>query len=233
MFSKRLLLVLIALFIFSCHRRNDVTIYDTHFEILNGEVKQLNEIYNNFNKIETHITSFDKRGNAIQMREIGGYCGNCLTNFTYKYDGAGKKAAVIMAAGGRQQSYQCDTNGRVAEEGFNTKDYDFDKNDWAKRREVFKYNKEGYLIESASYQDTTRFSWTTYKYNRQHLLIETDEFNGIGNILLIRVTYNYLALDAIDNWLRRIVTIEHELKEDGHMRQIVTKDTEIRKVIYY
>jgi hypothetical protein len=229
--SKGLLLIL-ALFISSCHKRPNITIYDTSFEILNGKVKQLTDTYKNFNGIETHITSFDKQGNATQMQKIGGYCDRCTLTFSYKYDKNGKKTEVIMAARERQQPYKCYTNGRIVEERFNTKDYDFDKNDWAKRKEVFRYDDKDDMIELKSYDDSVHFSKTTYKHNESHFLTETNEFSENGT-LVIKVIYDYPLVDQHGNWVKEIIKIEHRLVENAHEKRTITKDTIIRKISYY
>lgn len=229
---KKNLLLLSMWLLLSCNQKN-ITIYDTNFEILHGRVRTLTEIFKNHDGIETHTTYFDKNGNAIKMLEIGGTCNKCELSFSYKYGRGERKKEVIMTGRYGQQPYACDSNGRIAEEKFDTKDYDFDKKDFAKKKEVFKYDARGYLKESASYDSTTRTYFTTHQYDSRGLLTKTNEFSGTMKKPYITVEYRYLILDKQGNWLKCATVLKYHILVESKMQETVSRDTQTRKITYY
>ena len=230
----RTILMVAILFLSSCQqpKTRAITIFETGYEILNGKVRELTEITSYNSKREIALTSFDQSGNAIKTWKTSIWKEPYTLQYKYLYNKRGKRAEVIMSAGDSEQPYKCDTNGHIAEERFNIKDYDFDKEDFAKRKEVFKYDSRGDLSECDSYFDTNRFTITTYKYNSRHFRIETDEF-GETKILQIKVLYNYPIVDKNDNWLKRTAILTRRVKENGHLKLSIEKDTVERWIVYY
>jgi len=199
-------------------------VYDNHFEILNGKVKQIAEITKKRYAIDTVIADFDVHGNITQTNTK--HDCDCLVKFAYKYDKNGKPTQATTMHGLFPHVYKYDKNGRVTEISQYTKELR-EHSDYITKQDKFfyKYDDAGYLIKCDRYLDTShRFSeW--FRYNDQHFLIEMDAFSGAGYLDEKKI-YKYQAIDAKGNWLKRTVSINMDNK-------LFETDTNTRKITYY
>jgi len=203
------------------------TTYDTQFEILNGNVKELTEIYKTqSNDLETDITTFDKNGNATQAKQIRAHqCG--IIKYSYKYDKNGKKLEITLNDGETSVTYKCDKNGHAAEVHIEAKEF------YIANIHLSKYDSTGNRIEMDSYRDKEHLFSTKYLYNGRHLLMEQDKLDT-GKRVVLRVIYSYQAFDEKHNWLKRVNNVEYYFGEIGGDNQPeVRKDTITRKITYY
>lgn len=233
----RLILVAATFLSISCykpHRPEDTTIYDTHFEILHGKVKQLTEISKVLNGTvgtQTDVTDFDERGNAIRTKKIGPACGACEVNFNYKYSNSGRKTEITMT-GGESHIYTCDKNGRISKEDLSALAALSESDDKSAKihANFYKYDANGNVIQRESYAETYYLSKYLYKGSSQ-LLVEEDVFPG-GKLLLDKTTYTYDIFDKHGNWLQRIAVESNYFNViDG--KPDIRRDTLIRRITYY
>jgi len=203
------------------------TIYDTQFEILNGRVKELTETYKTqSNDLETDVTTFDKNGNATQVKQIRAR-GSWTIKYNYKYDKNGKKSEITLSDGGRPVTYKCDKNGRATEVNLEAKEL------YVANTHLYEYDNTGNMIEMDSYRGKKHLFSTKFIYDGQHLLMEEDKLDT-NKRLTIRAIYLYKAFDGKHNWLKRVNNVEYYFEGiRGDNQPVVRKDTITRKITYY
>ena len=222
-----------------------VTVYDTMFELLHGRVKLLTEYsYPKYRDIDSVVTIFDKKGDAIERKTLGG-CSCTITMF-YKYDKQGKKVAINIKQDGEERIlktvYKFDRNNRLAEEITPTKLLDVIDST------LVKYDAAGNTIQKDHYRGTEH-GQLRFRYNDKNLLIETDRFDHdviVNNnpkpdtldkakIPNSRMVYQYKSFDAMGNWLKRLA-IDHQNPAvyfgDKPTDSVITT-VEVRKISYY
>ena len=181
------------------------TNYYEPFEILNGRVKQVKEMFEDVTsgKPEIVITNFDKEGNAIQTHEsvLGGDSNTTVYNYKYDKDGVRTEVAMMSAELG-DDIYQCDEYGRIARKSTRTDMVKNNSMEPLQEKSFYKYDEAGNMIEADLYLETElRFS-EKYKYNNKHLLLEKDAFSRAEKFA-DTTTYQYQSFDKNGNWTKR------------------------------
>jgi hypothetical protein len=216
MVSYKSALIFIILFTVACKGNDDyitTAIFGRYFseiEILKGHVKKLTQIYEAGGlDPKSEIIDFDSNGNQIQSKltNIEGVAG--IVKYTYKYESDGKKTII---PDDRFNLYKFEKNGHIAESisYIDNTIYDSCK---------FYYDSAGDIVESVDSFSKMKTNLTRYKYNSQHLLIESDEYQG--NKHIYKVNYEYKSFDEKGNWTQMVF----------HSKDITR--TVIRHITYY
>ncbi len=218
---KKLTLLFAVIFLLSCkksHKPIVTAIYDNHFELLSGKVKQIAEISNRlYSGMDTVIIDFDKQGKITQFKTGG----NRVVKCEYKYDKTGNPTEVTEKFGLFPVVYKYDKGGRIIESNQYTKELRENSDHILKQdKYFFKYNGDRQVIQTDYYFDTEHRLIEKYKYSDQHLLIETKLFSDKG-YLQEKAFYQYISIDDKGNWLKRI------------KKSVWKPDTITRKIIYY
>jgi hypothetical protein len=184
--------------------------YYEPFEILNGRVKQVKEMFEDVTsgKPEIVVTDFDKQGNAIQTHESVLRGDSNTIVYNYKYDKIGIRTEVaMMSAELGDDIYQCDEYGRIARKSMRTDMVKNNSMEPLQEKSFYKYDAAGNMIEADLYLETElRFS-EKYKYNNRHLLLEKDALSHDANFT-DTTTYKYQSFDKNGNWTKRARIIQ-------------------------
>jgi len=232
---KRSILIVSALLAVSCHQAPKpeiTTAYDTHFEILNGKVKQLQEMYREGKEAQsdTDINDFDIHGKLIRTKKAGS--SNGMIKYEYKFDKGGKKMELTVKNNQRlfPYNYKYDVNGRIIQQTIDTKMLKPNSDhELVQDRFFYKYDNTGNRIEVDYYFEQEHKYRILYRYNDKRLLLEEQYFYGDDKKPSNKITYRYTSFDEQGNWLRRI----GQVKDYGPIRQEISEPVVTRKISYY
>jgi hypothetical protein len=227
------ILIIIALCLVGCKRQNQRKTTNFLLETLNGQVKQLAEIWPCLPKdakvepnfCNTDTTVFNENGDPIRTAFVGG-----TSEFSYGRDSLGNKIEIRLDRD-HSQIYTIAANGRILK----YKEADF------KDYTLYKYDNKGNVIESINHWFSSRDSkWnidtTRYVYDNEHHLLEKKKQNKY----LSKIVYEYKSFDSKHNWTKRVshdtaiipFSMRSRLRYKKDSVYIMT-DTVSRKITYY
>jgi len=234
---------------FSCKRQKQRKTTKFLLETLNGQVKELDEIWlcppadpqSEFNYCFTNTTTFDENGDPIQTIFAGG-----PSKFTYGWDSSGNKIETRLDFD-HAHIYTIAADGHVLK--YKVADFD----DYT----LYKYDNNGDIIESIDHsfyansrnpdRDGSKYIYSNsptwhietrgFLYDNAHHLLEekiTDKQHG-------NMFYEYKSFDLENNWTKRVTHFRSIIPLNVRRRLgcklqdsiYVKNDTVTRKITYY
>jgi len=234
-----LLIVLVAL-CFSCQKPGSAQtrLYtEDGMEVLNGQVKEIFSGDSSSKLGEYHKYDFNGKGDLESSVEKGmsivstqGSTDTTISvnkrQYLVNIDNKGLMVAIRYGLPDDKVAdysvwLRFDKHGHLATDG--------DPHDSTAYVTYYQCDTAGYTLKSTLVfgQNKTEPIVNKYKYDKQHLLIEMTDYEGM---LLDKATYKYTEFDSHHNWIKRICHWEN-YNPGGHFPPTTTTVT--RKITYY
>ncbi|HTE02075.1 MAG TPA: hypothetical protein VK668_22460 [Mucilaginibacter sp.] len=209
------------------NRPKSTLLLNDPLEILNDNVKQLIEtgLYTRgtpFMIRFSDTTSFDKKGNEVEIHSGWGDGKLYKSKCSFKYNNGIKEVALLRINNASKAIYKYDKTGNIIESS------DCSQSGICKRK-LYHYDISGQVSQVEIYNNSnTLLSKILYKYNDNGFLLEEDypyldkEGNGF------KIIYRYKLFDEKNNWMMKI----RDMKRFNDTLTLQT-DTITRKITYY